>query len=175
MCILSACKCARGTAVNFVLDEPRIRAVSFVGSDHVGRYIWERGTKNGKRVQSNMGAKNHGVVMPDCNRTATLNSLVSCPLLLPCRLVLFALQLFLLLTTYGLIIPFRFSPLHPPSPTPHFTFFPSPLLFSFNVISLLRWVLHSVPLANAVWPCQWRCLWARQSSGKQISSTWPRV
>ncbi len=38
-------------AVNFILDEPRIKAVSFVGSDHVGHHIWERGTKNGKRVQ----------------------------------------------------------------------------------------------------------------------------
>jgi hypothetical protein len=38
-------------AVNFLLDEPRIKAISFVGSDHVGRHIWERGTKNGKRVQ----------------------------------------------------------------------------------------------------------------------------
>jgi len=63
-------------AVNFILDEPRIKAVSFVGSDHVGHHIWERGTKNGKRVQSNMGAKNHGVIMADANRTATLNALV---------------------------------------------------------------------------------------------------
>ena len=63
-------------SVNFLLDEPRIRAISFVGSDQAGRHIWERGTKNGKRVQSNMGAKNHGVIMPDANRTATLNALV---------------------------------------------------------------------------------------------------
>lgn len=39
------------SAVNFLLDEPRIKAISFVGSDHVGHHIWERGTKNGKRVQ----------------------------------------------------------------------------------------------------------------------------
>jgi malonate-semialdehyde dehydrogenase (acetylating)/methylmalonate-semialdehyde dehydrogenase len=63
-------------SVNFLLDEPRIKAISFVGSDHVGHHIWERGTRNGKRVQSNMGAKNHGVIMPDANRTATLNALV---------------------------------------------------------------------------------------------------
>jgi len=63
-------------AVNFLLDEKRIKAVSFVGSDTVGRHIWERGSLNGKRVQSNMGAKNHGVIMPDANRTATLNALV---------------------------------------------------------------------------------------------------
>ena len=39
-----------------------------------GIYIYERGSKNGKRVQSNMGAKNHGVIMPDANKEATLNA-----------------------------------------------------------------------------------------------------
>ena len=42
------------SAVDFICDEPRIRAISFVGSDRVGKYIYERGTANGKRVQSNM-------------------------------------------------------------------------------------------------------------------------
>lgn len=41
-----------------------------------GKYIYERGSKNGKRVQSNMGAKNHGVIMPDANKENTLNQLV---------------------------------------------------------------------------------------------------
>ena len=41
-------------AVDFVCDDPSIRAISFVGSDRVGKYIYERGTANGKRVQSNM-------------------------------------------------------------------------------------------------------------------------
>lgn len=63
-------------AVNFILDDPDIRAVSFVGSDQAGKYIYERGSKNGKRVQSNMGAKNHGVIMPDANKENTLNQLV---------------------------------------------------------------------------------------------------
>jgi len=63
-------------AVNFVCDHPSIRAISFVGSDQAGQYIYERGSKNGKRVQSNMGAKNHGVIMPDANKEATLNALV---------------------------------------------------------------------------------------------------
>lgn len=40
-----------------------------------GKYIYERGSKNGKRVQSNMGAKNHGVVMPDANKENALNQL----------------------------------------------------------------------------------------------------
>ncbi|EDQ89723.1 uncharacterized protein MONBRDRAFT_37029 [Monosiga brevicollis MX1] len=63
-------------AVNFVCDDPAIRAISFVGSDQAGKHIWDRGTSNGKRVQSNMGAKNHGVILPDANKTATLNALV---------------------------------------------------------------------------------------------------
>ena len=55
-----------------------MRAISFVGSDKAGRHIYHRGTGNGKKVQSNMAAKNHGVVMPDANKTATLNQLVCC-------------------------------------------------------------------------------------------------
>ncbi|KAJ3197007.1 Methylmalonate-semialdehyde dehydrogenase [acylating] mitochondrial [Irineochytrium annulatum] len=62
--------------VNFICDNPHIKAISFVGSDHAGKYIFERGTKNGKRVQANLGAKNHGVILPDANKNHTLNSLV---------------------------------------------------------------------------------------------------
>lgn len=62
-------------AVNFVCDAPEIKAVSFVGSDTAGKYIYERAGKNGKRVQSNMGAKNHGVIMSDANKENTLNQL----------------------------------------------------------------------------------------------------
>lgn len=63
-------------SVNFICDHPAIKAISFVGSDQAGTYIYERGSKNGKRVQSNMGAKNHGVIMPDANKENTLNQLV---------------------------------------------------------------------------------------------------
>jgi len=63
-------------AVTFICDNPEIRAISFVGSDQAGKYIYERGSKNGKRVQSNMGAKNHGVIMADANKESTLNQLV---------------------------------------------------------------------------------------------------
>jgi malonate-semialdehyde dehydrogenase (acetylating)/methylmalonate-semialdehyde dehydrogenase len=63
-------------AVDFICDNPTIRAISFVGSDQAGKYIYERGSKNGKRVQSNMGAKNHGVIMPDANKENALNQLV---------------------------------------------------------------------------------------------------
>ncbi|KAH7698786.1 methylmalonate-semialdehyde dehydrogenase, partial [Aphelenchoides avenae] len=64
-------------AVNFICDDPAIKAISFVGGDKAGKHIYERGAKNGKRVQSNMGAKNHGVVMPDANKEATLNQLTA--------------------------------------------------------------------------------------------------
>jgi len=63
-------------AVNFICDHPDIRAISFVGGDNAGRHIFTRGTANGKRVQSNMGAKNHGVIMPDANKEYTINQLI---------------------------------------------------------------------------------------------------
>ncbi|KAF0294834.1 Methylmalonate-semialdehyde dehydrogenase [acylating], mitochondrial [Amphibalanus amphitrite] len=63
-------------AVNFICDSPDIRAISFVGSDQAGKHIYERGSRNGKRVQCNMGAKNHGVIMPDANKENMLNQLV---------------------------------------------------------------------------------------------------
>ncbi|KAJ3232090.1 Methylmalonate-semialdehyde dehydrogenase [acylating] mitochondrial [Chytriomyces hyalinus] len=61
--------------VNHICDAPGIKAISFVGSDHAGKYIFARGTANGKRVQANLGAKNHGVIMPDANKNYTLNQL----------------------------------------------------------------------------------------------------
>jgi malonate-semialdehyde dehydrogenase (acetylating) / methylmalonate-semialdehyde dehydrogenase len=64
-----------GKTVDFLLDEPRIKAISFVGSDRAGKYIYTRGTANGKRVQANLGAKNHGIIMPDGNKNYTLNAL----------------------------------------------------------------------------------------------------
>jgi malonate-semialdehyde dehydrogenase (acetylating)/methylmalonate-semialdehyde dehydrogenase len=52
-------------AVDALLDHPDVAAVSFVGSTPIARYIHERGTANGKRVQALGGAKNHAVVLPD--------------------------------------------------------------------------------------------------------------
>lgn len=62
-------------AVNFICDQPDIKAVSFVGGDAAGKHIYTRASAAGKRVQSNMGAKNHGVIMPDANKEHTLNQL----------------------------------------------------------------------------------------------------
>lgn len=62
--------------VNFLCDAPKIRAISFVGGNNAGEYIFDRGTKNGKRVQANLGAKNHATIMPDADKEATINALV---------------------------------------------------------------------------------------------------
>ncbi|EPQ32270.1 uncharacterized protein PFL1_00467 [Pseudozyma flocculosa PF-1] len=61
--------------VNAICDDPRIKAISFVGSDRAGAHIFHRGTANGKRVQANLGAKNHCILMPDANKNFALNSL----------------------------------------------------------------------------------------------------
>jgi malonate-semialdehyde dehydrogenase (acetylating)/methylmalonate-semialdehyde dehydrogenase len=54
-------------AVDRLLEHPEIKAVSFVGSTPVARYIYETGTSNGKRVQALAGAKNHMIVLPDAD------------------------------------------------------------------------------------------------------------
>ncbi|KAL9069955.1 MAG: hypothetical protein Q9157_005986 [Trypethelium eluteriae] len=66
-----------GTAptVDFILDEPAIKAVSFVGSNKAGEYIYQRASANGKRVQANLGAKNHALIAPDCDKNHALNSI----------------------------------------------------------------------------------------------------
>lgn len=61
--------------MNFICDNKDIKAISFVGSDRAGKYIYERGCANGKRVQSNLGAKNHAVILPDANKEATIEQL----------------------------------------------------------------------------------------------------
>ena len=61
--------------VDFILDEPAIKAISFVGSNRAGEYIYTRGSANGKRVQANLGAKNHAAVLPDCNKNHALNAI----------------------------------------------------------------------------------------------------
>lgn len=61
--------------VDFIIDEPRIKAISFVGSNKAGEYIYTRGSANGKRVQANLGAKNHAAVLPDANKNHALNAI----------------------------------------------------------------------------------------------------
>lgn len=54
-------------AVNAILDHPRIKAISFVGSTRTAEYVYARASANGKRVQASGGAKNAIVVMPDAD------------------------------------------------------------------------------------------------------------
>ena len=53
--------------VDALLTHPKVKAISFVGSTPIAKYIYETGTKHGKRVQANGGAKNYIVVMPDAD------------------------------------------------------------------------------------------------------------
>merc|ERR1712086_24602 len=62
--------------VNFMCDHPEIKAVAFVGSNQAGEHIYTRASANGKRVQANMGAKNHTAILPDANRQHAVNSVV---------------------------------------------------------------------------------------------------
>jgi malonate-semialdehyde dehydrogenase (acetylating)/methylmalonate-semialdehyde dehydrogenase len=64
-------------AVDRILEHPDIAAVSFVGSTPIARYIYETGTKNGKRVQALGGAKNHMVVLPDADIDMAADAAVS--------------------------------------------------------------------------------------------------
>ncbi|OLF41585.1 MULTISPECIES: CoA-acylating methylmalonate-semialdehyde dehydrogenase [unclassified Psychrobacter] len=61
--------------VDAICDHPDIKAVSFVGSSAVGKHVYERASQSGKRAQCMMGAKNHGVILPDANKEQTLNQL----------------------------------------------------------------------------------------------------
>jgi len=58
-------------AVDALLDHPQVRAISFVGSTPVAKYIYSRGSNNGKRVQCQGGAKNHVVILPDADMEMT--------------------------------------------------------------------------------------------------------
>ncbi len=64
-------------AVDRILDHPDIAAVSFVGSTPIARYVYEQGTKAGKRVQALGGAKNHMVVLPDADIDMAADAVVS--------------------------------------------------------------------------------------------------
>jgi malonate-semialdehyde dehydrogenase (acetylating)/methylmalonate-semialdehyde dehydrogenase len=64
-------------AVDALLDHPDVKAISFVGSTPIARYVYERGTAAGKRVQALGGAKNHMVVLPDADIDLAADAAVS--------------------------------------------------------------------------------------------------
>src|SRR5882672_10643625 len=62
-------------SVDTLLTHPKVRAISFVGSTPIAKYIYETGIKHGKRVQANGGAKNYIVIMPDADIPKTVEAL----------------------------------------------------------------------------------------------------
>ena len=63
-------------AVDTLLNDERVQAVSFVGSTPIAEYVYRTGTANGKRVQALGGAKNHAIVMPDADMENAVNALM---------------------------------------------------------------------------------------------------
>lgn len=63
--------------VNGMLEHPRIKAISFVGSKPVGEYVYKKGSENLKRVQALTGAKNHTIVLNDANLDETITNVIS--------------------------------------------------------------------------------------------------
>jgi malonate-semialdehyde dehydrogenase (acetylating) / methylmalonate-semialdehyde dehydrogenase len=64
-------------AVDAILEHPGVAAVSFVGSTPIARYVYETGTRAGKRVQALGGAKNHMIVLPDADLDLAADAAVS--------------------------------------------------------------------------------------------------
>ncbi|XP_011005312.1 PREDICTED: methylmalonate-semialdehyde dehydrogenase [acylating], mitochondrial-like isoform X2 [Populus euphratica] len=63
--------------VNYICDDDDVKAISFIGSDLAGLHIYARAAARGKRVQSDIGGKNHAIIMPDASIDDTLNALVA--------------------------------------------------------------------------------------------------
>ncbi|KAL3527569.1 hypothetical protein ACH5RR_012225 [Cinchona calisaya] len=63
--------------VDYVCDDDDIKAISLVGSNAAGMQTYARAATRGKRVQSNMGAKNHAIIMPDASADATLDAIIA--------------------------------------------------------------------------------------------------
>ena len=64
-------------AVDRLLEHPKVAAISFVGSTPIAKYIYETGTRHGKRVQALGGAKNHMIVLPDADMELAADAAVS--------------------------------------------------------------------------------------------------
>src|SRR5258706_9024780 len=64
-------------AVDRLLEHPKVSAISFVGSTPIAQYIYETGTKHGKRVQALGGAKNHMIVLPDADMELAADAAIS--------------------------------------------------------------------------------------------------
>ena len=62
--------------VKHICEHPDIKAVSFVGGNVAGEYIYKTASNTGKRAQVNMGAKNHAIIMPDAQKDDAINGMI---------------------------------------------------------------------------------------------------
>jgi malonate-semialdehyde dehydrogenase (acetylating)/methylmalonate-semialdehyde dehydrogenase len=63
-------------AVDALIEDPRVKALSFVGSSDIAQYIFENGARCNKRVQAFGGAKNHMIILPDADMESVVNQLI---------------------------------------------------------------------------------------------------
>ncbi|HBK90284.1 MAG TPA: methylmalonate-semialdehyde dehydrogenase (CoA acylating), partial [Parvularcula sp.] len=63
-------------AVDALIEDPRVKAISFVGSSDIAQYIYANGAAHNKRVQAFGGAKNHMVILPDADMENVVNQLI---------------------------------------------------------------------------------------------------
>lgn len=74
--VVNLVTCSRKESELFLTD-PRIKAVTFVGSTEIGKHIYSIAAANGKRVQAQCEAKNHALVLDDCDLESTMNAIIN--------------------------------------------------------------------------------------------------
>ncbi len=74
--VVNLVTCSRVEA-EILLTDPRVKAVTFVGTTKVGKHVYSVAAAHGKRVQAQTEAKNHALVLEDCNLEATVNAVVN--------------------------------------------------------------------------------------------------
>jgi len=74
--VVNLVTCSRNESELFLTD-PRVKAVTFVGSTEVGKKVYSKAAANGKRVQAQCEAKNHALVLEDCDLESTVNAIIN--------------------------------------------------------------------------------------------------
>ena len=74
--VVNLITCSRVEA-DILLTDERVKAVTFVGTTGVGKKVYSKAAEHGKRVQAQTEAKNHALVLEDCNLEATVNAIIN--------------------------------------------------------------------------------------------------
>ncbi len=74
--VVNLVTCSRNESELFLTD-PRVKAVTFVGSTDIGKKVYAKGAENGKRVQAQCEAKNHALVLEDCDLESSVNAIIN--------------------------------------------------------------------------------------------------